>query len=129
MDTQRAQLLDYRTSRTAPSRSRLWIVSLLLGIAQLPWTIWWMLSIAEWRSMQSVRLLHDSVLHLLVLLPTFTTIGIGAFCTHQARRSSNLRVLITCAIVVGVSILLTTLVAHDWYFEVYLNRRGIYGFW
>jgi hypothetical protein len=124
------QPLDYQTPQTIDSEPRLlWIVTLLLGIVQFPWVLYWMFKILDTHNGQPVRLVQDSPYYIIQLALTFPALGTGACCLYQARRTRHLRVLLSGAVVVALSMLLLAWVVNAWYSDVYLYRNGNYGLW
>ena len=123
------QLLDYRRPQTANPVPKAWIISVVLGIVQFPWAFYWTLTFIDARSLLPVRIMQDSMYWVLALALKFPALGTSAFCLHQARPASHVRVLITCSIVMAGSALLLAGVVYDWYSSDYIHQNGVYPFW
>ena len=123
------QLLDYRKPEIAGPPPRSWIVPLVLGVAQIPWGAYWFGQFMDTHSLEPVRLVQDSLWYILELALTFPAIASSAVYLYQARWTRQKRVIITCSIVLGLSLLLLVSQVRDWYSEVYLWQGRNYGLW
>jgi len=106
-----------------------WIVPLLLGIFQVPWLFFWIITTLGSESGQPVLIMQDSIVWMVAISMTLFAIISSGYGLFRGYKTRTRVAIVVCPLVLLVSIFLLATTCNEWYQDVYLYRHSNYGFW